>query len=180
VDLSVNDLTRARIPEQRSGTRAVDEDSFGAFYQGNQARLVSQLTAYCGNQADAQDIVQEAFCKAYLRWNKIAGYDDPVAWVRTVAWNMATSRWRRGRVALKHLLTQREEHTPQPSPDRVALTRALATLPSAQRRAVVLYYLGDVTIGEIANQEGVAEGTVRSWLHRARTALSIQLNDQNA
>jgi RNA polymerase sigma-70 factor (ECF subfamily) len=100
-----------------------------------------------------------------------------VAWVRTVAWNMATSRWRRSRVALRHLVTQREQQVQAPNPDRVALTRALATLPANHRRAIVLYHLAGLSVGEVAAHEGVAEGTVRSWLHRARAALAAQLTD---
>ena len=54
----------------------------------------------------------------------------------------------------------------------MALVRALATLSRVQRRAVILFYLGHLTVTEIADQEGVAEGTVRSWLTRGRAALA--------
>ena len=125
--------------------------------------------------AAAQDVVQEAFCRALARWKQLRGYDDPAAWVRRVAWNLATSRWRRARVANLHARRHREEYVAEPSPDRVALARALATLPVQQRRAVILHYLADLPINEIAQQEGVAEGTVKSWLHRGRAALAAQL-----
>jgi RNA polymerase sigma-70 factor (ECF subfamily) len=69
------------------------------------------------------------------------------------------------------------QHVEGPGPDRVALTRALATLPEKQRRALVMFHLGDLTIADIAAQEGVAEGTVKSWLHRGRSALAAQLSD---
>jgi RNA polymerase sigma-70 factor (ECF subfamily) len=59
----------------------------------------------------------------------------------------------------------------------VALTRALATLPETHRRALVLFYIANRTVQEIAEQENVAEGTVKSWLHRARTAVAAQLTD---
>jgi RNA polymerase sigma-70 factor (ECF subfamily) len=62
-----------------------------------------------------------------------------------------------------------------PSPERVALVAALATLPATQRRAMVLRYLADLTVAEIAEREGVAEGTVKSWLSRGRTAVAAQL-----
>jgi RNA polymerase sigma-70 factor, ECF subfamily len=108
-------------------------------------------------------------------WNEISGYDDPAAWVRRVAWNLAASRWRRMRTAMTFARRQREEHFPEPSPDRIALAAALATLPPAHRRAVILHYLDDRPIAEIADMEGVAVGTVKSWLHRARTALAAEL-----
>jgi RNA polymerase sigma-70 factor (ECF subfamily) len=99
-----------------------------------------------------------------------------VAWVRRVAWNLATSRWRRARTALRFLDGRRFEPVVDgPSPDRVALMEALATLPAAQRRAMVLHYLADLPLAEIADREGVAEGTVKSWLHRGRVALAVHL-----
>jgi RNA polymerase sigma-70 factor (ECF subfamily) len=108
----------------------------------------------------------------------VSCYDDPVAWVRRVAWNLAVSRWRRARTAMLHLHRQRpiEPQMDGPSPERVALVAALATLPPQQRRAVVLHYLADLPLAEIAAREGVAEGTVKSWLHRGRAALSARLN----
>jgi RNA polymerase sigma-70 factor (ECF subfamily) len=58
----------------------------------------------------------------------------------------------------------------------VAVIAALAALPEPQRRAVVLHYIADLTVPEVAEREGVPEGTVKSWLHRARTALAAELN----
>jgi len=55
------------------------------------------------------------------------------------------------------------------------LLDALAKLPAAHRRALVLRHLGQLTAVEIAEQEGVAEGTVRSWLTRGRARLAAQL-----
>jgi RNA polymerase sigma-70 factor, ECF subfamily len=148
---------------------------FDTFYAANVGRLTVQLYAYCADFAEAQDLVQEAFVRALARWPRLSRYDDPVAWVRRVAWNLATSRWRYLRVARAHAHLERPDPVAPPSPDRVALSRALATLPATQRRTLVLYYLADLSVAEIAQQEGVAEGTVRSSLHRGRAALAQQL-----
>ncbi|MFI6758723.1 SigE family RNA polymerase sigma factor [Micromonospora sp. NPDC050417] len=152
--------------------------NFDAFYHAHFRSLTVHLCAYTGDLGQAQELVQEAFCRAFARWDKVVRYDDPVAWVRRVAWNLATSRWRRLRTAQNYLRRQREEVVPGPNPDRVALTAALAQLPPKHRRAVVLHHLGDMSIAEIARQEGVAEGTVKSWLHRARAALAAELTDR--
>ena len=48
-----------------------------------------------GNLADAQDLVQEAYARAWQRWSSVSTYDDPEAWVRTVAWRLAASKWRK-------------------------------------------------------------------------------------
>lgn len=145
---------------------------FAGLYHAHFNRIATQLYAYLGDHAEAQDLAQEAFCRALENWEKISRYGDPSAWVRRVAWNLATSRLRRIRVAVRHLARQREQHTPGPEPDHVALVRALAALPAAHRRAVVLFHLCHLTVAEIAAQEEVAEGTVRSWLTRGRAALA--------
>ena len=152
---------------------------FDAFYHAHFRSVTTQLCAYTGDLALAQDLAQEAFCRAFVRWDRLVRYDDPVAWVRRVAWNLARSRWRRLRTAHTHLLRQRpvEAQVAGPTPDRVALDAALALLPPRHRRAVVLHYLADLSVAEIAAQERVAEGTVKSWLHRGRAALAVSLRD---
>ncbi|MEV6601316.1 sigma-70 family RNA polymerase sigma factor [Actinoplanes sp. NPDC051346] len=152
--------------------------SFDELYAAHYSDLTVQLYAYFGDRQEAQDVVQEAFCRALARWRAVSRYDDPVGWVRRVAWNLAVSGWRRRRTALNFLRRQRasEDQIDGPGPERVALVAALATLPATQRRAMVLHYLADMTIAEIAERENVAEGTVKSWLHRARAALAARLN----
>ena len=151
--------------------------TFEDFYSVHFHALTLQLYAYTGDLGDAQDLAQEAFCRAFSRWERLSSYDDPVAWVRRVAWNLATSRWRRNRVAAVFARAQREQHIEGPSPDRVVLVRALGVLPANQRRVFVLHYVADMSIVDIAAQEGIAEGTVKSTLHRARAALADRLAD---
>ncbi|MEG3632904.1 SigE family RNA polymerase sigma factor [Micromonospora palythoicola] len=151
---------------------------FSEFYQAHFQRVAVQLYAYLGDRAEAQDLTQEAFCRTLERWDRISAYDDPSAFVRRVAWNLATSRLRRVRTAVRHLARQREEHVPGPSPDRVMLLEALTILPATQRRAIVLHHLAQLTVAEIADQLGVPEGTVKSWLSRARTALARHLTER--
>ena len=150
---------------------------FSEFYATNFHPLVVQLLAHTGDLAEAQDVVQEAFCRALDRWSRLATYDDPAAWIRRVAWNLATSRWRRVRSAITFARRQRDEPVPGPSPDRVALVAAIAKLPPPQQRVLVLYYVADLTVPAIAAELAVAEGTVKSWLSRARAALAVELGD---
>ncbi|MGI5238209.1 SigE family RNA polymerase sigma factor [Dactylosporangium sp. CA-139066] len=154
------------------------EPPFTEFYGAHFQRIAVQLYAYLGDHAEAQDLAQEAFCRALQQWPRISRYDDPSAWVRRVAWNLATSRLRRLQTALGFLARQREQHVEGPGPDRVALVAALGTLPANQRRALVLHHLAELGVAEIARQEGVAEGTVRSWLARGRAKLAAQLTPE--
>jgi RNA polymerase sigma-70 factor (ECF subfamily) len=151
---------------------------FDSFYAAHFQSLTIQLYAYTGDLANAQDVVQEAFYRALARWNRMSELDDPLAWVRRVAWNLATSQWRRARTAALFLRKHRMEHVPAPGPDRVALATALATLPAQHRRAVILHYLADQSVRDIADQIGVPEGTVKAWLHRGRTALAARLAEK--
>jgi RNA polymerase sigma-70 factor (ECF subfamily) len=153
---------------------------FDLFYTANFHGLTIQLYAYTNDLGQAQDLAQDAFCQALARWRKVSTYDDPVAWVRRVAWNLANSRWRRMRTARAYVRKHRDEPVAGPSPDRVALATALATLPEVLRRAVVMHYLADMSVAEIAAHEGTPEGTVKSWLHRGRTALAAQLQDSTS
>ncbi|GAA4459494.1 SigE family RNA polymerase sigma factor [Phytohabitans houttuyneae] len=152
-------------------------DGFAELYAAHVHSLTVQLFAYTGDLAVAEDLVHEAFCRALSRWSRVRVHDNPVAWVRLVAWNLARNRWRRLRVAADFLRRQRVQAVEGPGPDRVALAAALAQLPPRQRRAVILYYLADLPIAEIAQQENVAPGTVKSWLHRGRTALASHLRE---
>lgn len=154
-----------------------DADDFDAFCIGTQHRLLAQLYAMTGNRDEAQDCLQEAYARAWQRWSTISAYDDPVAWVRTVAWRIATSRWHRSRNAA----VAWSRHGPPadlapPSPDTVDLVAALKRLPEAQRRATVLHYLGGLSVEEISRETGAPTGTVKARLSRGRHALAALLD----
>lgn len=152
-------------------------DSFEEFYAATFQPLLLQLYAYTADIDHAHDAVQEAFSRAWPRWNKLVHYDHPAAWIRTVAMNVTRSRWRRLRAARAHARFRHDDTAEGPSPDRVALAHALATLPEKQRRVIVLFHIADLSITEIATQEATTTGTVKSWLHRGRAALATALSD---
>lgn len=155
-------------------------DGFAECYASSFASLTRQIFVYTGDLGLAQDLVQEAFCRALPRWSKVSAYDDPVAWIRRVAFNLANSRWQRAKVAARYLGRQREHHVEGPNPDRVAAIAALAQLPPRQRQAMVLHYLADMPVADIAIEEGVPVNTVKTWLHRGRTALAGLLSEGGA
>lgn len=173
--LTVNGA-EAVVPWVRSQSRSDFDELYAAGYQ----RLTLQLYAYLGDLAEAQDVVQEAFCRALSAWRKVSRYDDPVAWVRRVAWNLATSGHHRRTTVSTLRRREREQLMVEPSPDRAALVRALLTIPSEQRRAVVLHYLARLSVAEIADQVGVAERTVQSWVSQGRAALAGRLADASS
>ena len=158
-----------------------DEVDFDAFYGRTSAASVRALHAMTGDLAEAQDVVQEAYARAWQRWSVLRDYDAPEAWVRTVAWRLAVSRVRRARVGLARLrdAAPPEEVAP-PGPEHVALVAALRRLPAAQRRAVVLHHLVGLSVAEVAAETGVPTGTVKARLSRGRSALALMLTDEEA
>ncbi len=155
------------------------ESSYDEFYAATATATVRALHALVGDLAEAQDVVQEAYARAWQRWSTLQAYDVPEAWVRQVAWRLAVSRDRRARVGLGKL---RRIGPPPDVPgldaDRVALVQALSRLPEAQRRAVVLHHVLGLPVAEVAAEVGAPEGTVKARLSRGRAALAVLLSDE--
>ena len=120
-------------------------------------------------------MVQEAFARALARPAGLTDIDAPEAWLRTVAVNVVRRRWRRRQLLDTILLRERPVHrlvADAPTPERTDLRDALATLPRSYREVVVLHYLADLPVDEIAGLLEVPVGTVKSRLSRARAALA--------
>ena len=153
-----------------------DSDSFDEFYRTTSVRLMRYGYAVTGDLAEAQDLVQEAYTRAWQRWRTVAEHPDPEAWVRLVVTRLATDRWRRlGRWRAALLRSGPTEPVRPPSEDAVMLIAALRGLPVAHRQALALHYLFDQPVAEIAAEAGVAVNTVKSWLSRGRAALVAAL-----
>lgn len=150
---------------------------FDHFYGATGRRIVRHAYALTGNIADAQDIAQEAFARAWQRWDSVRACDSPEAWVRRVATNLATSRFRRDKTARAALRALAIRDVPGISPDTVALVAGLRTLPERHRVVLVLHYLADLPVAQIAADLGCPEGSVKGWLSRGRVALAAAMSD---
>ncbi|MBS43308.1 MAG: SigE family RNA polymerase sigma factor [Nocardioides sp.] len=157
----------------------MDEQEFDAFYTGSYRRVTGQVYAMIGDLDEAQECVQEAFARAWQHRRTLRRTEHPEAWVRTTAYRLAVSRWRkvvRSRRDPDRAVSARLE-SPDLSPDHVALVQALRQLPEAQRRAIVLHHLADLPVADVAAEVGAPEGTVKARLSRGRTALAALLTD---
>jgi RNA polymerase sigma-70 factor, ECF subfamily len=155
----------------------MDEAEFDDFYTSSRARVTAQVYAMIGDRDEAQECVQEAYARAWSHRRKLDRAEHPEAWVRTVAYRLAVSRWRRtmrGRRAPDRALSSVGTAAP-PSVNHVAMVEALKRLPEAQRRVLVLHHIADLPVHEVAREVGAPEGTVKARLSRGRAALAVLL-----
>ena len=144
-------------------------------------RLIGLLTAMGGSRSDAEEIAQDAYVALLKHWDRVQSYEDPEAWVRTVAIRKLISRHRRysvQRVGMSRLVAGYEPATKDLSPEGVDLARALSELPLKLRTVVLLHYVLDHSVEQISAQLSLPVGTVKSRLARARARLEPLLTEQ--
>ncbi len=154
-----------------------------AAYQAYYRRLVATLYGLTADHAEAQDLVQEAYARALARPKIFLDVADPEAWLRTVAVNLARTRWRRRRLLDTMVRAGRIEVAPESvpgaSPDRVLLVAALQKLSRPTRETIVLHHLADMSVHEVAETLGVPVGTVKARLSRGRALLADLIGDRD-
>ena len=150
------------------------QDLYAASYR----RLLGQLIGVTGSEAEAEDVVQEAFVRGLDHPGRLLDADNPEAWLRTVAVNLARSRWRRARrlVGLAPRLV--EEPRDADSDGHLVLLQALRKLPASQREVIALHHLADLTVEQVADTLDLPTGTVKARLSRGRAALSTLLVEE--
>lgn len=150
--------------------------TFEQVYATEFVQLVRTATAITGSTAAAEDIVQDAFAKLYLRFGRV---EQPVAYLRRSVVNGCVSRFRKHRREdLVDAPTDRFDAGTAGDPsDRLDLAERLARLNPRQRAVVVLRIQHGLPEAEVAELLGCRPGTVGSLLHRALAALRIQLEE---
>jgi RNA polymerase sigma-70 factor (ECF subfamily) len=153
------------------------EGSFEQFYAASYTRLLRQLALVTGDRGDAEELLQEAYGRAALRWRRLADYEAPEAWVRRVALRLAADRARRARRRAAALLRLRPPQQPpvELSVESLDLASSLRKLSVGQRQAIVLHHLIGLTVEEVAGQLEIPVGTVKTRLARGRAALARYL-----
>lgn len=174
--MEVSDLT-LRTPEADIEDQGFRE-SFEAFYARELRSLVGLAYVLSGSRAGAEDLAQEGFLAAYRQWDRIAGYDDPGAWVRRVVANRAVSGFRRSRAEAKALVRIRSsDHVvPEMPVESERIWHEVRRLPARQRQVIALRYLDRRPIAEIARILECSENTVKTHLLRGKHALAQRLD----
>jgi len=155
---------------------------FAEFYRESCDDCLRTVVVSVGNRDTAQDLVDEAFARAFASWRTVSRHPAPAAWVVRTALNANISRWRR-----------RRREVPVPDPGLLAdpaavvdpaavegaaaglveprIMAALLRLPARQRQVVALRLFLDLDTGRTAEVLGIAPSTVKAHLARAVTAL---------
>lgn len=150
-----------------------------AFCRRQHPQLVRLLDLYIGDLGTAEELAQEALLRACERWERVGDLQEPDAWLRTVAMNLARSHWRR-RGAERRARARVESYARVPAAqadadEAVTVRTALQRLPEKQRRVLVLRYFAGLPAADVAAVVGGTAGNVRVITHRAVAALRAEL-----
>ena len=158
-----------------------DRMEFAEFYKASWDPCLRAVTATLGEPRLAEDLVAEAFARAWVSWREVRDHPAPRAWVVRTALNTGVSWWRHRRREVA--LTGHESTGPDiAGADRLvavdqglgldaALLSAVRRLPAREREVVVLRVFLDLDTETTARHLGIATGTVRAHLSRAMAAL---------
>jgi RNA polymerase sigma-70 factor (sigma-E family) len=156
------------------------QEDFAEFYRRFKDECLFTVLVSVGDRETAQELVAEAFARAWASWRTVSTHPAPKAWVIRTALNANVSWWRR-----------RRREVPVADPDQIAdepavagsagslvdprIMAALLRLPARQRQVVALRLVLDLDTGHTAKVLGVAPGTVQAHLGRAMAALRAEL-----
>jgi RNA polymerase sigma-70 factor (ECF subfamily) len=157
------------------GTDRWGGESFDALYRDSLPVVVRSVGWIVGDAEVAREITQDAFVAALVHWRKVSSYENPGAWVRRVAIRQAVRSVKRTRNMPAFAAG---EGFPD-GDDILDVRAAVASLPGAQRAAVVLRYMHDLPVSEVARTLGCSEGTAKTHLFRARKALAARLREED-
>ena len=155
----------------------VEEDrrEFAEFYAAARDDCLQVVLISVGDGDLAEDLVAEAFTRAWMSWRKVRRHPAPRAWVVRTALNAHVSWWRRHRREVTLGSHDRAAAASQDPALDSSLVAALRRLPVRQREVVALRLLLDLDTAATARALGLADGTVASHLHRALAALRRDL-----
>jgi len=164
--------TEASLVGQGAGEVVAVQPSFEDFFDLEQERLLSLLWMVTGNLQEAEDIVQDAFLRAWERWPKVSSMESPTGYLHTAAMNIFRNRYRRAKLGVRHAIGNAPPADAFASAeDRVSVSAALGGLTCKQRAALVLTDLLGYPADEAGRMLGIRGSTVRSLSSTARAAL---------
>lgn len=152
---------------------------FDDWFSLNYRRVLGSVLIVCaGDLPRAEDATNDAFIDALEKWSKVSVMDSPRAWVTKVAINKAKRSWLRRKRYVDPINADSVLVHSVDADVHVDLWAAVNRLSVKQRSAIVLRYIDDLGQGQIANELGVAPGTVSATLTQARAKLRVELEGE--
>jgi RNA polymerase sigma-70 factor (ECF subfamily) len=162
-----------------------DLEALGALYDKHHPLVFRTILGITGDVETAADVTQDVFLRLYRFADRVDPSRPLEPWLYRVAVNQANSwlrrrsRWRRVLEEMAGWLSIGSKPTVEAQAEHDDewrwVGRAVACLPATQRAVVVLYYVNDLSIREIADVLGIPQGTVKSRLHYGRLSLKKEL-----
>lgn len=148
-------------------------EDFAEFYASAKDDCLRTVLAVSGNVQEAEELVAEAFARAWASWRKVRRHPAPRAWVVRTALNARVSWWRHRHREVVQDDVARLAAAPTADPAAVDedVMTALLRLPLRQRQVVALRFLLGLDVADTARTLGLAQGTVRAHAARAIAAL---------
>jgi len=166
-----------------------DVQAFEELYVRHNRRVYSLCLRMTGNTAEAEDLTQESFIQLFRKIGSFRGDSAFTTWLHRLTVNQVLMHFRKKNVRVEkttdegempvQVVRGTEDPTRMPVVDRIALDRAVAQLPPGYRMVFVLHDVEGHEHEEIARMLGVAVGTSKSQLHKARMKLRGLLRQQD-
>ncbi|QZY28554.1 SigE family RNA polymerase sigma factor [Nocardioides coralli] len=150
------------------------DDEFAAYMQARQASLLRTAYLLTGDRHTAEDLVQTAFAKLYLAWDRVEQQGSIDGYLRRILVNENNSLWRRAwkrREVATEVMPDTAHHDVHDGGAGRELWALVQTLPRKARAVVVLRYYEELSEAETAEALGISVGTVKSQASRALAAL---------
>ena len=174
------------LPQLVDRCLAGDDEAVRAFVRRYERLLLSMALRMLGDRQEAEDVVQDSFVRIVRsldRWDRSRAI---VPWLTTITMNRCrTALGRRQRRAVpadlpEQAVEMNAAERLERSDDAATVAEAIGQLPPNWREAVTLHYGSELSCGEVAEALGCAEGTVKTWLFRARAKLRETLRQTDA
>jgi RNA polymerase sigma-70 factor (ECF subfamily) len=146
-----------------------DEAAFRELYAEAFPTVYRVAYRFAGRREPAEDATQEAFARAFERWGRLGGEPWVVGWIVTTALNVVRRSARR---TAGEFQDTGEDASSDNVESAVDLWRAIRGLPRRQAQAIVLHYVVDLPVAQVADVMGCREGTAKAHLDRGRHRLA--------
>jgi RNA polymerase sigma-70 factor (ECF subfamily) len=190
--VSVAEVNKSQPPDFELAKKAAGGDgkAFEELYRRHYRRVYALTLRMMGNPTEAEDMTQEVFLQLFNKIGMFRGESAFTTWLHRMTVNQVLMHFRK-KSTRSELLTDEGETPVQivkgtenpgaaPVIDRIGLENALKQLPTGYRTVFVLHDVEGYEHYEIAEMLGIAEGTSKSQLHKARLKLRQLIRQQAA